>query len=284
MFYKLLVVLVLGFSFNAAFAKTFIWKLEKDGKHAFIGGTIHVLRPQDKPIPKTYFDVYQQSDILVTEVDIEEMAGAAFSMSMMAIYQDGTTIEDVLSPKVFSKLKTFCAANKLPIDAYMNMKPTMISVSIAMSMMLKEGASPEGIDMLFSKKAIADNKQRLALESVDEQLNALFNEKVNPDEIILSTIRDAEDAGTMLDKMISALYQGKPEIFSAQFLQPMKRETPEFYKSLIEIRNNNWVEKVERMLETPEVELILVGGLHLVDDVGVVEQLKNKGVTVTQLD
>ncbi|NVJ60405.1 MAG: TraB/GumN family protein [Gammaproteobacteria bacterium] len=281
---KLLFLFCLAVCINNSQAKTFIWKAEKDGQHLYIGGTIHVLRPQDKPLPEAYYKTYQNSDVLVTEVDVKEMAGAAFSMSMRAMYQDGTTIKKVLSPEVFTQLQSFCVENKLPLDAYMNMKPPMISVSIAMSMMLKHGASPEGIDLIFSQKAMAEGKKRLALETVQEQLDALFNEKVNPDEIILSTIRDAENVGKMLDQMIAALYQGKTEIFSSQFLQPMKQDTPEFYKSLIEVRNNNWVPKIEKMLSTPEVEFILVGGLHLVDDIGVIKQLKAKGIIITQLD
>lgn len=265
-------------------AKTFVWKVEKDQKSAFIAGTIHVLREQDKSLPEAYNLAYQQADVVAFEVDLKEMMAAGFEMVSRGMYQDGTKLSDVLSPEVFQQLKTFCEENGFPIKPMLEMKPTLVSVNLVLGMMMREGAKPEGIDMMFNKKARQDGKSLLALESIDDQLNALFNDKVDADALIKSTLRDAKNVDQMLDKMITALYQGDTEAFNKEFLQPMAKESPEYYKSLIVVRNNNWIPKIEAMLATPEKELIMVGGLHLVGDIGVIEQLKSRGYTVTQLD
>lgn len=280
---KNLLVIIALLLVSTVDAKSFVWKVEKDGKHAYIGGTVHVLRGQDV-IPEVYHTAFKEADVLVTEVDIQEMASAAMSMMAMGRYQDGMTLDKALSPEVFAKFEAFCKKNKFPVDSFLRLKPTMVSINIVMSMMLREGVSPEGVDMYFTKKALEQGKKRDALESVKDQFDALFNDKVNPDQIILTTIRDSEHVKELLDGMIGGLFAGDTELFVNDFLGPMKEETPEFYKSLIEVRNNNWMPKVEQLLATPEVELILVGGLHLVGDIGVIHQLEEKGYKVTQLD
>ncbi|WP_164503571.1 TraB/GumN family protein [Pleionea sediminis] len=281
--YALLGFLCALISFNAE-GKTSIWKIEKDDKVAYIGGTVHLLRASDFPIPKAYDQAYADSDVLVFEVDMDEMAGAAFKMAYLGSYQDGTTLKDHLSPEVYQKFEKFCKEQKVPIDSLLTLKPTMASLQIVMGKMLQAGATPEGVDMIYTKRAISDGKKRLALESVDDQINALFHDKVDADQIILTTMRDAAKADEMLDNMVSWLFEGKVELFNKEMLEPMKKETPEYYKSLIEVRNNNWMPKVEAMIATPEREFILVGGLHLVGDIGVIKQLKAKGYKVTQLD
>ncbi|NVK86878.1 MAG: TraB/GumN family protein [Gammaproteobacteria bacterium] len=280
---KHLLILLLVLTTSLSQAKTFMWKVEKDGQHAYIGGTVHLLRAEDE-IPATYYKAYQASDVLVTEVELEELLGAAFAMSAMGMAEEGQTLDKVLSPEVYEQFVKFCQDNKFPLDSLTPLKPQMASINIVMGLMMRQGATPEGVDMTFSKMAMQDDKKRIGLETAMEQFDAIFNKDVDPDKIILSTLQDAKEAGTLLDKMISGLFAGEVEMFKKEFLDAMKTETPAFYDSLVVRRNNNWVPKVEAMIATPEVELILVGGLHLVGDIGVIEQLKAKGYTVTQLD
>lgn len=279
----LIVALVVGFS-SSLDAKSFIWKVEKEGNHAYVGGTIHLLRAQDLSSLGDYERVYQKSDVLAFEVDSDEMLGAAFKMSQLGMYQDGRTLEKVLSPEVFADLKKFCEEYKFPLEPMMTMKPAMVNVTIAIGTMMRAGVNQQGIDHIFSLKAKRDGKKQLALETVDDQFDALFNDKVNPDAIIRGTIKDAHRADAMIVQMIEGLFNGDVELFNKEFLEPMKKEMPGFYESLIVKRNNNWMPKIEAMLKTPEVEFILVGGLHLVGEVGVIEQLEARGYSVTQLE
>ena len=43
---------------------------EGNGTKVYIGGTIHKMRQTDYPLPNEYYRAYNNSDILVTDVDI----------------------------------------------------------------------------------------------------------------------------------------------------------------------------------------------------------------------
>ncbi len=266
-------------------ARSFVYKVEKDGEFLFVGGTVHVLRKQDQ-LPAAYDMAYKSTDVLVTEVDLEELTsvGTAFKMTAMGFYQDGTTLDKVLSAEVFEEFKLFCEDNKFPLEPFLTMKPTMVSVNIVMSLMMREGARPEGIDMLFGKRALAENKKRLALETIDEQLSALFKSGANPNDIIRYTLKDASNIQPLLETMMKSILTGDAQTLEKELMEPMKAFSETYYESLIVNRNNQWVPKIEAMLKTPEKELVLVGALHLVGDVGVLQQLAARGYTITQLD
>ena len=48
-------------------------------------------------------------------------------------------------------------------------------------------------------------------------------------------------------------------------------------------RNQNWIPQLKQMLATKEVELVLVGALHLAGDSNVLELLQQQGYQVTKL-
>jgi len=63
----------------------------------------------------------------------------------------------------------------------------------------------------------------------------------------------------------------------------MKAQFPSIYKTLLTDRNERWLSDIYTMFETPEIELILVGAMHLVGDDGLIELLRAQGYVVEQL-
>jgi uncharacterized protein YbaP (TraB family) len=61
------------------------------------------------------------------------------------------------------------------------------------------------------------------------------------------------------------------------------KDYPELYASMLADRNRRWIPQLEAMLETPEVEFVLVGVAHAASDDGVLKLLKAQGYTVEQL-
>jgi hypothetical protein len=62
--------------------------------------------------------------------------------------------------------------------------------------------------------------------------------------------------------------------------QKMKAETPNAYQALVVDRNKKWLPQVMEMFKTPEVEMVLVGSLHLSGSDGLLAQLKKSGYQV----
>lgn len=60
----------------------------------------------------------------------------------------------------------------------------------------------------------------------------------------------------------------------------MRKETPQVYQQLLIARNQAWLPKIEKLFATPEVELVLVGSLHLSSKDGLLAHLKKRGYKI----
>lgn len=63
-----------------------------------------------------------------------------------------------------------------------------------------------------------------------------------------------------------------------------KKDYPNLYATLIAERNREWLPIIERYLQTPQNELILVGVGHLVGTDGIIDHLRRSGYRINKLD
>lgn len=267
------------------FSQSPVWEVEKDGAKIYIGGTIHILREQDYPLPEQFNTAYSHSEILVTELDLKEMYSptniAKLQKSMM--YDDERTLKTVLNEEVYSELDSACrqfGMNLLMMDKF---KPSMVIMTLTFQALNKIGVKSEGVDIYFANKAVADNKSFLFLETFDEQLNFIENMgKENEDEFVSYSIRDLEEQLASFADLIDDWKVGNNEFMLAQ-LTKFEQDYPEIYKTLLVERNNNWIPQIESYFETTEVEFVLFGAMHLYGSIGILQQLQSKGYNIRQL-
>lgn len=263
-----------------------VWKVSKDGKHLFIGGTIHMLSQDDYPLPSVFDTAYQQASVVVLETDAKAMQEPAFQQRMMMamMYRDGRNLQQVLKPKTFAALSEHMQSRGLPLDQMLLLKPGMVSMTLSVIELQRLGQTATGVDSYFSNRASQDGKQLGKLETVEQQLTFLADMgKGREDDMILYTLRDLEDLPTILSDMKSAWRKGDMASLEKTSLTEMRDTFPAIYKSLLLDRNNDWMPKIEGYIRSAQVEFILVGSLHLAGDEGVLEQLKARGYQVEQL-
>jgi uncharacterized protein YbaP (TraB family) len=87
----------------------------------------------------------------------------------------------------------------------------------------------------------------------------------------------------VMDDMIAAWRIGDNDALSELFVADMLEQAPEIYDSLLKQRNLNWLPQLEDMLESPEIEFVLVGAAHLVGPDGLLAMLQAKGYQISQL-
>ena len=104
-------------SSHTLLADSSVWKAEKDGKHIYLGGTIHVLSKEDYPFPKEFDQAYKKSQIIYFETDIHGMKDPDVAKSMMSMLttQQGDTINKALKPETIEALESFLKKRNLPL-------------------------------------------------------------------------------------------------------------------------------------------------------------------------
>lgn len=267
-------------------AQTFLWQVSKGQNQIYLGGTFHMLKESDYPLPKEFEAAYNKVNWLVFETDISKLETAEFQQKFQQAFllPQGTTLKDTLSANAMRKLKNYCLLNGIDLNQFAAFKPQFISLIIVVQELQKYGLTAEGVDNFFYKKAKNDGKLTTQLESVDSQIHYLANmAEGNEDNLIEQTLDDAEEIEAMMDGMSQAWRNGNAEQMDELGILPMKQDFPKIYRSLLVERNNNWMPRIEQLLNHKERKLVLVGALHLAGKDGLLAQLKNKGYQIRQV-
>ncbi len=270
----------------ASLANSPVWKVSKAGESIFLGGTVHVLSQNDYPLPKAFETAYEQASILVLEMDMSKAQGLEFQQAMLKkmTFQDKRTYADVLKPETVTSLNSYMNERGIPVANLQKFKPALLSITLTMIELNRLGLGGTGVDAFYSQRGLNDNKSFLFLELPEEQIDYLANMgKGYEDELINYTLKDMATLPTVMQEMKDAWRIGDNSQLYEVGGKEWQEKFPTSYQQLIVARNNNWLPHLESYFNTPEVELVLVGAMHLVGKNGVIEQLQSRGYTVTQL-
>lgn len=280
---KALVLLLAGLLMSsAAMADSPVFEVSKGKQKLYLAGTIHVLRPQDFPLPSEFDAAYRQAQVIVFETDLHKVQtpefGQRFAQAMLL--PDNKTLKDVLAPDVWASLQQYATQSQYPLSQTMMYNPAMTSIMISMGELKKLGVG-EGADFFYDKAARADQKAIKGLETEDDVLAymKIFG-AANGNDIIRSTLKDSREMAGMMGSLIAQWRVGDLKSLDKNIGQKMRAEMADGYEALVIERNRKWLPQIETMLTTPEVEMVLVGTLHLSGKDGLLEQLKKAGYKV----
>mgnify|MGYP003384454551 CR=1 FL=1 len=268
-------------------AKTSIWQVS-DGKNTvYLGGTFHMLKASDYPLPKEFEQVYKKVNWLVFETDMDQLESSEFQQKFLKsmTLPTGQILADHLSAEAYAELIRYAAKNNMDTGRLQRFKPQMIGLIITIEELQKYGLTAPGVDNYIGEKAREDGKVVTKLESTDDQIRYISTMgEGNESNLILQTLADIKDLPKELDAMSSAWRSGDDKALFESGIKPMLDDYPNIYKSLLVERNNNWMEKIEKLIAQPEEKFILVGALHLIGQDGLLQQLKDRGYSIKQFE
>ena len=267
---------------HGVLAGSAVYEITKGNNKGYLAGTIHMLRAQDFPPPAEFDSAYRASQTIIFETDLQKAKepefGQRFAQAMML--PNNKTLKAVLDADTWAELQVFSAKTQYPLSQTMMFNPAMTSILISMTEAKKLGVG-DGIDAYYDNAARADNKVIGELESADDVIAymKLFAQE-DPNKIISSTLKDAEDLQNVFESMVASWKSGDLDALDKEMGQKMKAETPNAYQALVVDRNKKWLPQIKQMFKTTEVEMVLVGALHLSGNDGLLTQLKKSGYQV----
>ncbi len=282
------VMLALVLAVSPAFAEAPVWRIEKGGQHIYLGGTVHILKMKDYPLPSAFQQAYDKSDILVLEADIRETKTQEFKELQETEFQypEGTNLKKVLKPETLKAIEKHLAKYQVRVtEDFYQYKPAMVAMALSsLGMYRQQSLDVGGVDAFFEKRAHRDKKPVVPLETAISQLMLIANDgEGREDEMIMETLEEMNARMYDMFPVKRAWRKGDLSVLDKLMVTPMRVENPETYDSLLVVRNNAWMPKIYAMFHTPQVELVLVGAAHLVGPDGLLEILAKRGYRIQQL-
>jgi uncharacterized protein YbaP (TraB family) len=288
--YELVLTLNLKGTFSIASAgflkraDSSLWRVSDGINEVLIGGTIHVLKESDKPLPAVFEEAFATAKILVTEISYDDLKNTAANASL-PIRTDGKTLSNTLPPSTYQLLSAHLQSIGTSIRLLEIVEPAWLAQLLISTEISRLGYS-SGVDLHFMELAQALGKTNAALETVESQVSALTEAGtgLTDDEVILQALSDVSSSEfvTGIELLVRAWREGDVEFIRQKVIEPTKVSNMDGYKIIFTDRNAAWVPQIEAFLSTPELELLLVGVGHLVGSDSVLKMLEDLGYSVNR--
>ncbi|MBN2183912.1 MAG: TraB/GumN family protein [Candidatus Krumholzibacteriota bacterium] len=269
---------------SVLFSGSMVWKaVSKNGSTVYIGGTVHLLRESDYPLPEEYEKAYIDSDILVLETDLDAMNDPDIQQMILVkgLYEEGKSLDSVLSKEAYGLLNDYCESIGIPLATFHQFRPSLVSIALLGIELQRLGIVQAGIDLFYHKRAKADGKEVKGLESIDKQIDYLLSiGEGNEDEFVIHTVKELRETGETIDGLIESWKNGDEVKMYQYMVESIRDAYPELFDRLIFERNGNWVPQIEAFFDSGEKEFVLMGAAHLLGDDGIIEQLRGLGYSV----
>jgi len=287
--YRIVFILLLlcGSLFALEKNQLFLWNVETEISNIYILGSIHILNREFYPLPGKIESAFEETDVLVIEVDINNVQEEEILMLIFqkGVYTDGTTIADKLNDEDFGLLRNKLEELQLPVDAFLTFKPWLIAMTIQ-SLNYNFGGydAAFGLDMYFLEKA--GNREILELESMEYQLD-MFIDMTEELQIayLISILTDDSYSEIFLEQAIEFWKAGDADSLYL-LMHPEKWSTPlgkELFQIFFLDRNILMADRIESYLETGGNYFVIVGAGHLAGEGSIIDILNARGNKVIQI-
>lgn len=266
--------------------KYLVYKVSGEKNTVYLAGSIHVGLPDFYPFPDYIEDAFNSSDYLVVEVDVTspENIDIAGNVITMATIENGGSLDEVISPELYSKVKEEFANFGIPMENVNHLQPWFHSILLPTLQTTSMGYAEEyGVDKYFLNKA-KGIKEILELETAMDQINVFKN--LNDENYLAYTLLSMKKSEIIIPEMIKAWQAGDDEklgvLIHEDYDIPLI-DTSDIYSKLFTERDEKMTNQILEFLTDDKDYFVVVGSGHIVGSNGIVARLFNEGYTPEKL-
>jgi uncharacterized protein YbaP (TraB family) len=263
-----------------------VWKVSHDDQHLYLAGTLHVLSPEDYPLPREYEVAYQDACTLIFETDINALTSPEFQQQSLGklTYLNGQTLADDLSPDTLDLLSNHLQSRGVDMQTMMLFKPSLVSVTLSMIELNNLGLTSQGVDKFYFERGQLEQKSINWFETPEQQLEFIANMgEGDNDAMIRYSIDDLKTINTTMAQLKDDWLQGDMAALYEHSMRSFATDYPAIYQELLVNRNLNWLPALNAMMDTPDTEMVLVGTMHLAGEQGLIQLLRKAGYRVEKV-
>jgi len=282
----LLVSLLQGAPLDAQATRNFLWKVSSGKGSLYLVGSIHLLTKDYYPLSPALDAAFKESDLLVEEADLGEMATPAsqFALLTRGLLPGGQSLDKVLSPSTYALVTKRIGDLGIPIEPLKRFKPWLLAMTLVEMEWQRAGFDASlGLDRHFYDRARSDGKNVQGLETVEYQVS-LFDGMTmeEQDRMLAESLKDLDQERANLLTLTNAWKAGNAAAVERIVLDDLK-DDPVMYQRLLVDRNRNWLPRLDALLARNGRAFVVVGAAHLIGPDGLIAMFRAKGYTVDQL-
>jgi uncharacterized protein YbaP (TraB family) len=260
----------------------YLWRYRQGATTVYLAGSIHVLKASLMPLPPQFDAAFAAADHLVLEVDTQAVPPAQMQSLTLeyGVLDDGVTLSSLLDAQLNGRLNAALGRYGMAPAMVQKLKPALLMTQLVVARMSALGYLPDqGLESYFLGQA--QGRTILQLESLEAQLNLLFNQPMATQiELLEDTLDQEAEIEPMMAAMLGAWLSGDDAEFLRLFelQQGDSAAAQAFLKALLDDRNVGMADGIAALLERPGSYFVLVGAAHFIGDQGIIGLLADRGI------
>jgi uncharacterized protein len=261
-----------------------IWKIDGPQGDIYLFGSVHLLPKEVNWRTPALDAALTEAKVVVFEIDLDKAKDPVATRDLivnLGFLPQGTTLRKLLAPERRAKLERVAAAINLQVATLDPLRPWLAAITIGVQWIISKGYDPNsGVDQHVWDWAKENGKERLALETIEEQLNIFAGlTREQETEYLVVSLEQIEQTPEMLGEMVTAWRKGNVKALD-KILNDGMKEVPALTQRMLSDRHTKWLPQIERMMADGRTHLIVVGTAHLAGKDSVIAMLRAKGVKV----
>lgn len=270
-------------------AQTSLWVAHDGSNRVYLAGAVHVLRESDYPLPRAFDEAYTQSSTLYFERDLDAPSEVDFGSSagVDALMRDpeGLTLTQQLTPATYGRLGDYLRATwNFDMEQFNDWSAQMFVSTFSFSHLERvHGVTAAGVDGYLANRARADGKPIEGFETSAQQLAVLQAMDAGHEDELMRKFLDACMTNANLadfERLVTLWRRGDTATLNREEIAPMREADYADYQLIQVQRNEAWLPRIEALLHTPEIEMVVVGVAHMTGRDGLVARLRQLGYRV----
>ena len=249
------------------------------GGTIYLAGSVHALRSSDYPLPASYNHAFDASSRVVFENDPKAASKETKELVRAGTYPKGDTLKNHVDPRTYAYIRRFFALVSVPENEFAKYRPWLLNVMLS---------SPSyehwelGIERYLQRRAAAKSKPVSGLESPKEHNAFLVDlgDRESEALLLILFINAAREGPSAT--MVNAWRRGDVETLN-RILRESFQDFPPLSRRLIDMRNQNWVPKIDGYLRRGDKYFVVVGAGHIGGPNGLLALLKARRCKIEQL-
>ncbi|MBH0236709.1 TraB/GumN family protein [Methylobrevis albus] len=249
-----------------AAAEPALWKVESEHARVYLFGTMHALPPEADWRSPAIDAAFAESESIIFEIDIGRDSG----VTAMAFH--GTSpdlpLSRRLNPDDLRRVQKAAADWGVDFTTLEPLRPWLAAFTLYNAAFAKAGFDAgRGVEIQLLREAAQSFMPRSGLETAKDQFGIFGNLDAETElGLLMGTLEQIGDTEAVLGRMLDQWLAGDVAGIEQTVVNELKDESEEAYEVLLPRRNRVWIDRLVRILEGEEDEVVFVavGAAHLV--------------------
>jgi len=269
-----------------------LWQLGDEDTTIYLFGSIHALPGGLEWRTEELNAAFAAADAFCVETDADGKADEYRDyIRKFGFFENDKTLSDYLTEDEFDDIEEVAEVVRVDIDYINSMKPWNVMFDLGQRVNEHLGLNLDnGVEFSLLPEARAKGKRICEMESPFDTVTSISNLPLSTQVTVLThepeEFKDIEDLDVAFEKirernaqMVDEWLRGDIGAMESEDIMDSYGHM-DFYNAILTRRNQNWIPRIEALLDEPGTKFVTVGAAHLFGPDSVVKMLREKGYEV----